>query len=325
MVNLGTINRVDLREVWPHEAQDFTPWLAANLGKLGEALGLNLVLESVEAAVGSFSLDVLAHDVGGDRPVIIENQLGTTDHNHLGQLLTYAAGYDAGVVVWLTADFRDEHRAALDWLNLRTGEDTQFFGVVVEAWEIDDSRPAPYFKVLAMPNGWQKQATAAVKAGKSANTPEIGERQRQFFQPLIDTCREDHDLTNAKNAQPKNWQGFKTGVKGFGLIARIGQGSARVELYIDCGDAGVNKDRFDHLESIRDNIEGQIGTDLAWQRLDHARASHISLVREGATIDDAPAKQDETRKWLENHLLKFKEVFAPHIEEMVEPGVRNAC
>ena len=131
MVDLGTIEQVDLREVWPHEAQDFTPWLSANLDKLGEALGLDLELHESEAPVGPFSLDVLAHDRGNDRPVIIENQLGSTNHGHLGQLLTYAAGYDAGVIVWLTGDFQDEHRAALDWLNQRTGEDTAFFGVVV--------------------------------------------------------------------------------------------------------------------------------------------------------------------------------------------------
>jgi len=128
MVDLGTIEQVDLREVWPHEAQDFTPWLAENLDKLGEALGLDLELHESEAPVGPFFLDVLAHDRGNDRPVIIENQLGSTNHGHLGQLLTYAAGYDAGVIVWLTGDFQDEHRAALDWLNQRTGEDTAFFG-----------------------------------------------------------------------------------------------------------------------------------------------------------------------------------------------------
>ena len=83
MVNLGTIEQVELREVWPHEAQDFTPWLADNLDKLGEALGLDLELQSAEAAVGSFSLDVLAHDLGSNRPVIIENQLEVTNHDHL--------------------------------------------------------------------------------------------------------------------------------------------------------------------------------------------------------------------------------------------------
>ena len=82
MIDLGTIERVDLREVWPHEAANFTPWLADNLDRLGEALGLELDLQSAEAAVGAFSLDILARDLGSDRPVIIENQLEATNHDH---------------------------------------------------------------------------------------------------------------------------------------------------------------------------------------------------------------------------------------------------
>ena len=154
--NLAKIERVDLREAWPNEAVDFTPWLAENIAVLGEALGMDLELQDTEAAVGGYSLDVLATDLNQNRPVIIENQLETTNHDHLGMLITYAAGYDANVVVWLTRDFRDEHRQALDWLNQRTGEETQFFGVVVELWRIGDSLPAPYFKAVATPNDWRK-------------------------------------------------------------------------------------------------------------------------------------------------------------------------
>ena len=158
MVDLGTIERVDLRQVWPHEAQDFTPWLAENLDVLGEALGLDLEFQEQEARVGPFFLDVLAYDRGNDRPVIIENQLEATNHTHLGQLLTYAEGYDAGVVISLTGDFQDEHRAALDWLNQRTGEGTEFFGVAMEAWKIDVSRAAPHFRIVAAPNTWSKSS-----------------------------------------------------------------------------------------------------------------------------------------------------------------------
>ena len=128
--DLAKIERVELREAWPNEAQNFTPWLAENIAELGEALGMDLELQQVEAPVGGYSLDILATDLNSNRPVIIENQLEATDHTHLGQLLTYAAGFDAGAIVWVTREFRDEHRQALDWLNQRTGEDTQFFGVV---------------------------------------------------------------------------------------------------------------------------------------------------------------------------------------------------
>ena len=131
MVELAKIEQVDLREAWSNEAANFTPWLQDNIDQLGEALGMYLEVQEREASVGTFSLDLLARDTSNNRPVIIENQLGPTDHSHLGQLLTYAAGYDASAIVWIAKEFRDEHRAALDFLNGRTGEDTELFGVVL--------------------------------------------------------------------------------------------------------------------------------------------------------------------------------------------------
>ncbi|HEY0381237.1 MAG TPA: hypothetical protein VGC72_03460, partial [Candidatus Elarobacter sp.] len=160
---LGELRIVSIREVWPLEPQHFSTWLAENINKLGDAIGIALELRRREVGVGAFSLDILAHDIVRDRIVIIENQLSRTDHDHLGKLITYAAGLKAFVVIWISPEFRDEHRAALDWLNESTDETKEFFGIQIEALRIDDSRPAPNFKLLAFPNGWQKSTSASAQ------------------------------------------------------------------------------------------------------------------------------------------------------------------
>ena len=128
---LGKVDSVDVRTIWRHEAHDFTPWLSGHLDLLGDALGMALELVQREAAVGKFSLDILAQNrITGDK-VVIENQLAWTDHSHLGQILTYAAGHDARTVIWVTPGFQEEHRAAVDWLNRWTPEEIAFYGVEV--------------------------------------------------------------------------------------------------------------------------------------------------------------------------------------------------
>ncbi len=308
---LARIERVDLREIWPNEATDFTPWLANNLRGLGDALRLDLEFQEREASVGGYSLDILACDLGSDSQVVIENQLGTTDHTHLGQLLTYAAGYDAGVAVWIAREFRDEHREALDMLNRRTGTDTEFYGIEVELWKIDNSRPAVNFKLVVTPNEWRKQTGQGTD-----ETSERGKRYQSFFQALVDELREEHRFTNSRRSGTRSWASFATGVGGFRYRASFVQGGkARVAVYIDNGSKSWNEDRFDELAESREAIESEIAGEFEWQRLDNRRASRVSIVRPG-TIDDEVDTLQEIRQWMVEHLLKFKEVFGPRLDEL---------
>lgn len=145
------------RTVWPHEAHSFTPWLLNNVDVLSDLLGMDLELQVAEHPVGGFSLDLLGRDLSDESVVIVENQLELSDHTHLGQILTYAAGTDPKTIVWITAGFRPEHRAALDWLNEHTDPDTRFFGIEIAVVQIGGSTPAPNFKLAVEPNDWEKQ------------------------------------------------------------------------------------------------------------------------------------------------------------------------
>lgn len=310
---LAAIEKVDLREIWPDEASSFTPWLAENLSALGKALGLDLELQSPEAPVGGYSLDILARDVGNGRPVVIENQLEPTDHTHLGQLLTYAAGFDANVIVWIAKEFRDEHREALDLLNHRTDEETEFFGVEIELWKIDESRPAVNFNLVSTPNEWRKQSTSRTRGGVS----ERSEKYREFFQGLLDTLREEHRFTNARKGQPQNWYSFSSGAADFTYGANFNADRrARVELYIDSGEQERNKRIFDRFEEQKEVFESALGETLVWERLDNRRASRISIRRSGS-IDD-PETLDELQGWMVEKLLDFKRVFGPRLQELVD-------
>lgn len=314
MRKLSKLKRLNLRDIWSKEAFDFSPWLAENIGELGEVLGMDLELESKEASVGDFSLDLLAKDLGRGSTVVIENQLTQTDHDHLGKLLTYAAGYSAAVVIWVVESIREEHRQALEWLNQRTDTDTSFFGVVIEALQIDDSNPAFNFKVVVSPNEWQKNRRKQV-AGKVSSK---GEAYRQYYQPLIDELRDKHRFTGARIAQPQNWYAFSSGVSGIHLNAVFASNNlVRVELNIDQGDYDKNKALFDWLWEQKEAIERQCGSNLDWERLDERRSSRISVSCSGS-IESSDGELDEIRRWQIRNLLIFKKVFGPLIKSGVK-------
>lgn len=311
MFKFSELKQVPLREIWQHEASDFTPWLAENIQKLGDALGMDLALVDREASVGDFSLDLLAQDLGSSRTVIIENQLTQTDHDHLGKLLTYAAGFDASTVVWISEEVRNEHRQAMEWLNQRTDTETQFFAVAVEVLKIDDSNPALDFKLVVFPNEWQKSK----KKETSTSLSPKQEKYKNYFQGLIDQLREEHQFTGARVGQPQNWYTFASGIGNIGYGAQFARGG-KVLTYLNIyQDAQGNRmGIFDRLEKRKVEIETNFGSTLEWNRADEQQVSWVAVYCDGS-IEFSDSELEEIKQWHIENLLKLKEVFQPEIEQ----------
>lgn len=312
--DLGKLKRADPREVWSSEPYHFTPWLRENVAFLGEATGLEIDPDlRQEVPVGLFSADLLGTDLGTSATVLIENQLEQTDHDHLGKLLTYAGGLDARVLIWVSTKVREEHRQALIWLNESTREDISFFGVEVELLVIDESRPAPHFRVVVEPNEWQKQAAAS-----SSAPSERGERYRAFWRrALEELLRRESGVTTASpdRVPPNNWYGISIGRSGFQDNFVFGWESGggshvRIELYIDVGDQAENKRAFDAFHAEKEAIEAEFGEPLVWTRRDDIRASRIYASRPGS-IELSDDQLDEVLDWGVDRMLWLRKVFGP--------------
>ena len=167
MINLGTLKEItDLRSVWSHEALNFTHWVAENVDLLADAVGLDITVDETESSVGDFNVDIYASETGTDRKIIIENQLEDTDHDHLGKLITYASGKDADVVIWVVKHAREEHKAAVEWLNNHTDDKIGFFLCEIKLFQIGDSDIAPSFAVVERPNDWTKEIKKTISGDK---------------------------------------------------------------------------------------------------------------------------------------------------------------
>lgn len=308
---LSHLVRVPLREAWKHEASDFTPWLAEtpNLNTLSDALGLgDLELVATEHWVGDFKLDILCTD--GTDQVIIENQLEKTNHSHLGQIITYAAGIGAKKVVWVAESFRPEHVAALEFLNQNTTEDLSFFAVEVELWRIGDSPLAPKFEVVVRPNQWARAGREQARAASSA-TP-TKQLQLKFWTALVEAVTKKSNHIKPQKPRPQHWQQISLGRSGFLLSGTASQRDSRlgVEVYL-MGDAA--KQHFRQLEAQREEIEKGLGFPLEWQELPDALACRIVRYRPDCPLEDE-SRWAEYIDWMVSHIVKFDAVFRPVIK-----------
>ena len=309
VINLGQLNEVVLRDVWSTEDSDFTPWLADenNIGLLSSAIGIDLEVEAQEKHVGPYRADILCKDTASGSWVLIENQLEPTDHIHLGQLMTYAAGLNAVTVVWISSKFTDGHRAAMDWPNEITPEEFRFFGIELELWRIGNSDPAPKFNVVSRPNDW---------TGRSRFTPDISptsQLQLEYWTALREVMVESGGTVSPTTPRPSSWQNFSIGRTNFALRAAIGvrDGWIAIRLVL-LGDEA--KQHYGLLFQDREEIEEQAGEKFEWRELPDNKESQINLQakRNPAARDTWP----EQHQWLLKNLNLFHDHFSERIKNL---------
>lgn len=305
---LGRLVPVAPRDVWANEAQHFTPWLLQNADVLSDLLGMDLALEVAEHPVGGFSLDLIGKDEATGDVVIVENQLEGSDHTHLGQLLTYAAGTDPTTVVWIAAAFRPEHRAALDWLNARTDEETRFFGVELGVVRIGESQPAPAFKLIAQPNDWEKSVRAATSQGEARS--ERQERYRVFWTKWLDKVRAERPgWTRATRPPADSWFTMSAGVTGAAFYTSFTRQGLSSELVFESPNAAINTARLRAILGHRGEMESAYGGRLDWQELPGRKATRVAEYLAGAELGSAD-DWDAYVEWLLDRQTKLRGALA---------------
>ncbi|CAI8160460.1 MAG: Uncharacterised protein [Prochlorococcus marinus str. MIT 9215] len=267
--HIGKLQRVHLREVWKHEAYDFTQWLQENIDILNESLDLELVSAEREQAAGSFSIDIVAESSDGDT-YVIENQLEKSNHDHLGKVITYLTSMKARGAIWIVSEPRQEHVNAMAWLNESSSAD--FYLVKVEAVRIGDSPAAPLLTLIVGPSAEAKEA-GRVKQ-------EMAERygiRKQWWTQLVQLP----EATLHAHITPgtASWIGVSSGIRGLGYNYCLTKTASGAELYIDRGKDSEEENQtiFDQIEQSKTKIEQTISFPVSWQRLDSKRACRIRI------------------------------------------------
>lgn len=308
-MELGQLHVVTPRDVFPTEPAHFSKWISENLDRLNEVLGLDLELLKVEAAVGPFALDILARVVDTQDLVIIENQIEQTDHRHLGQILTYAAGYDPKYVVWITPKFQEEHRAALDWLNTNTAVDRNFFGIQVEVLKIDDSRPAVNFRAIVLPNQWQKTVAQLARETESAGDQE---ELNAVYAAVYERAKASGEFPKLR-LPPQRYSVYEleyTNQSAVYYAVAFGRNTVRAEVILRHENPDVNLALLKLLElkkaQIQDAVTDVITWDLKADRKIQALRIHHAIERQRLAND-----VDPVALWAADHLVELHRVLEP--------------
>jgi hypothetical protein len=307
---IGRIKRVPLREVWKHEAHDFTRWLEDNVDVLSEAIDLELVNAAREKSAGSFSVDLVAEDDTGN-PVIIENQLHKSDHDHLGKLITYLTAIGASTAVWIVADPRAEHVAAVSWLN--ESSSASFYLLKLEAIQIEDSTAAPLLTLIVGPSEVGREAGDTKK--------EFSERhvvRRKFWATLLDRAKTLTKLHSNISPSGYSWIGTGAGKSGLGFNYTVTKHESKVELYIDRGKDSKDENEaiFSALRANKEAIETAFGEPLEWDQLETKRACRISKRFSLGGWKDEESRWSEIQDAMVDAMIRLEKALKPHIARL---------
>ena len=309
MEKLGKLEKVkDLRSVWPHEANDFTKWLAKeeNLNTLSEEIGIDIELLSTEAKTGSFSTDILAVEANTNNKIIIENQLEATNHDHLGKIITYASGHDAKIIIWIVKEAREEHRQGIDWLNEHTDEEINIFLCKIELWKIDDSAIAPKFQLVSSPNNWSK----TVKRSLDNEMTSTNMLQYNYWTKVKDEIDKNYPIFNSRKPRGQHWYDIAIGSSlaniGLHFITRTNE--IKVLLWIS-----DSKELFNNLYESKDKIESELGYEVQWISSENNKSSNIVIAKKTNVHDEST--WEENIKWQLTKASDFYNVFADRIKK----------
>ena len=308
-MQLAKLEKLSLREVWKHEALDFTNWLAQedNLELLSEEIGIEISLIETEARVGNFNVDISAIEESSNRRIIIENQLESSNHDHLGKIITYASGIDAEIIVWIVKQLRDEHKQAVDWLNERTDSKVNIFVIEMEVWRIGDSPCAPKFNVVVQPNDWRK-AVREVSAGREVSDTRL--LQLEFWNAFNDYAQEHNVSLKLRKARPQQWYDINIGSSKAHVVLTVNTQAKQktCELYIN-----NSKALFHDLFAQKEGIEAELGEQLEWFELPGKKASRIKLIAPAELVNKEV--WDSYHAWMVDNALKFQGVFVKLINQ----------
>ena len=298
---LGRLEKVELRDVWKHEALDFTNWLAKeeNISLLSDTVGIDIEIIETEASVGSFNVDVLAKDSNTDSKIIIENQLERTDHDHLGKIITYASGYDAETIIWLVKDVRDEHRKAIEWLNNHLDDKINIFLITIEVWKIGDSAPAPKFNVVESPNNWAKvmKSTSNIGNIELTNTKKF---QLEFWTKFKE--QEAQINCSVRSPRPQAWTDLGMGTGKYFMRIEVYKKNLRVGLLVQ-----NDREVYESFISDKSNIEACFGETLEWEEKGGRTVGKVSCSKE-FILEDLD-QWDSNIQWIIDKSNRFIKCF----------------